>query len=264
MFGTHFYYQRIRKSVALFGSLFNNLYVIRKNSSGAVVDTVKVPLSYANKNKFIERIAQMNAGEAMERAVAIKLPRMSFEITSIAYDATRQLSKTQSFSKPVTDSITNRHKIYTAVPYNIGMQLNVYAKSQDDALQIVEQIIPFFNPQYTVTIKPLDDFPTVKEDVPLVLLGVSFSDDYEGIVESRRTIVYTLDFEMKVNFYKNIGSLGSKIIRKVTNPVYNMEAGWSDSDMLLETITTLPDPLSVNADSDYGFTTTIVNIQDSA
>lgn len=265
MFGTYFYHQRVRKAVAVFGSLFNDIYVLRKNSSGAVISQVKVPLSYATKNKFIERIEQMNNGEQLERAVAIKLPRMSFEITSISYDATRQVSKTNSISKPREGSITNRHRIYTGVPYDIGFQLNAYAQNQDDVLQIVEQIIPYFNPQYTVTVKPLDDFSDYTDDVPLVLQGVTFSDDYEGTVESRRTIVYTLDFTMKVNFYQAIGDRGAKIIRKVTNPIFNMEAGFiNDSDMKIETITTLPDPLSVDPDSDYGFTTTIVNVQDSA
>ena len=264
MFSTHFYHQRIRKSVAMFGSLFNNLYVLRKNSSGAVISTVRVPLSYSNKDKMLERINIMQEGNTPQHSLAIKLPRMGFEITAITYDPSRQLSKTTNINKAVADSVTKRHKIYTGTPYNIGFQLNIYGKTIDDVLQIVEQIIPYFTPQYTVTVKPLSDFSDIKEDVPLVLNGISFSDDYEGTQESRRTIIYTLDFEMKVNFRGPIPDSGTSIIRKVTNNIYNYEAGGLDSDMKIETLTVLPNPLEVNPDSDYGFTTTLVNIVDSA
>lgn len=264
---SHFYHQRVRKAVAMFGSLFNNIYVLRKNSSGAVVSQVKVPLAYANRSKVIERINQMDQGEQFERAVAVKLPRLSFEIISMTYDPTRQLSKTQSLSRAVADSVVNRYKIFAGVPYNIQFQLNAYAKTQDDGLQIVEQILPYFNPQYTLTVKPFSDFADYLEDVPLVLNGVSFIDDYEGTVESRRTIIYTLDFEMKINFHGNYGS-GSKVIRKTTNKIYNIAPSANtpgvDSDQLLETLTIVPDSLLVNADSDYGFTETITLAVDSA
>jgi hypothetical protein len=265
MFGTYFYHQRIRKTVAVFGSLFNNLYVLRKNSAGAVISQVKVPLTYATKDKFLERIAQMNSGEDMERSVAIKLPRMSFEITSVSFDSQRQLNKTNYTSQPKTSAPNvSRHKIYNGVPYDIGFQLNMFAANQDDALQVVEQIIPYFNPQYTITVKPLSDFGTVKEDVPLILQGITFADDYEGTVDSRRTIIYTLDFIMKVAFYKSISDSGDKIIRKVTNPIYNYGAGDKDSDLQILTMTTVPDPLAVNPDSDFGFTTTNDFKDDSA
>ena len=264
---SHFYHQRVRKAVAMFGSLFNNIYVLRKNSSGDVVSQVKVPLAYANRSKVIERINQMDRGEQYERQVAVKLPRLSFEIISMTYDPSRQLSKTQSLSRAVADSVVNRYKIYAGVPYNIQFQLNAYAKTQDDGLQIIEQILPYFNPQYTLTVKPFSDFADYLEDVPLVLNGVSFLDDYEGTVESRRTIIYTLDFEMKINFHGNYGS-GGKIIRKTTNKIYNIAPSANtpgvDSDQLLETLTVVPDALLVNADSDYGFTETITLAVDSA
>ena len=154
MFGTYFYHQRIRKTVAVFGSLFNNIYVIRKDAAGAIISQVKVPLSYAPKRSFIDRIANMQKGEEAERLVAIKLPRMSFEITSFNYDASRQLTKISNYNLTGT-STSNRSKFFSPVPYTISFQLNVYAKTHDDALQIVEQIVPYFNPQYVVTIKPV-------------------------------------------------------------------------------------------------------------
>lgn len=260
MFGNYYYHERIRKTVAMFGKLFNDIYVLRKNSSGDVISQVKVPLSYAPKDKFLERIRE-NPDLYNDQKVAIKLPRMSFEIVSVTYDPTRQLPKTNYVNKAGTSN-SSRSKIYTYVPYNISFQLSLYAKNQDDALQIVEQIIPYFNPQYTLTIKPLADFPDIKEDVPVTLTGVTFTDDYEGSVEQRRTIIYTLDFDIKINFYGPIGEQG--IIRKSIVEFYQIGAGLADSDVLLQKLTVEPNPLNVSPDSDYGFTETWVLSVDSA
>ena len=151
----------------------------------------------------------------------------------------------------MADTVTSRRKLYTSTPYTISFQLNVYAKSQDDALQIVEQILPYFTPQYTLTIKPFADIDSLTEDVPVTLSGVSFSDDFEGALEQRRTIIYTLDFEMKIALY---GPESNKsIIRDVRNNLFLQEAGLNDSDVYIKTLKITPDPSSVNADSDYGF-----------
>ena len=198
MFGGHFYHQRIRSAVAVFGSLFNNINVVRTNSQ------VKVPLSYAPKRDFIARLDAMTNGENAERQIAVKLPRMSFEIVAMNYDAQRQLPKTNNCIMPAAYGSGTR--IWTPVPYNINFQLNVYAKGQDDALQIVEQILPYFTPAYTLTMKPLDDFEGIKEDTPVTLQGITFSDDYEAALEQRRTVIYTLDFEMKIFMYKGTGA----------------------------------------------------------
>ena len=257
MFGTWFYHKRVRTAVSVFGSMFNNLYVLRQNSSGETISQVKVPLSYAPKRNFISRLQAMNNGEDAERRVAIKLPRMSFEITNMQYDATRQLPKNNNVSATVNNSITTRRKLYTATPYTISFQLNVYAKSQDDALQIVEQVLPYFAPQYTLTIKPFSDIPTLTEDVPITLSGVTFSDDFEGAVEQRRTIIYTLDFEMKIALY---GPESNKnIIREVNNDLFLQNAGLEDSDVYIKTLQITPDPTSVSADSDYGFIETDID-----
>ena len=202
-------------SVAAFGSLFDNITVVRKGSNGNVINTVKVPLSYGPRRSFLERIEQMSLGEANERKIAIKLPRLSFELLAINYDPARQIPKTNATR--ITDTESEAFRIYTRVPFNLQFQVNAYAKSQDDALQIVEQIIPYFDPQYTVTVTPLSDFPTIKEDNPIRLDGIVFSDDYEGAIEARRTIVYTLDFEMKVNLYKRVGNSSSVITQTETS-----------------------------------------------
>mgnify|MGYP001081798628 CR=1 FL=1 len=256
MFGTYFYHEKIRKSVSIFGRLFNNIYVIRKNSSGGVLNQLKVPLAYAPRMKYLERIRQ-NTDLDTDTKVAIKLPRMSFEITSFAYDNTRQLTKLSNF-KAVGVSSENRQKFYSPVPYNINFQLNIYAKNQDDALQVVEQILPTFNPQYTLTITPFPtEYPDFKEDIPIIIQGLSFSDDFDGAMESRRTIIYTLDFEMKVSFYGAITS--GEIIRKSVADLFFMEEGLADSDIKAERLIVTPDPTTLIGlpDSDFGFDITI-------
>lgn len=247
MFGSWFYHKRVRTAVSVFGSMFNNMYVLREKSDGSILSQVKVPLSYAPKRNFIQRLAEMSKGEDAERRVAIKLPRMSFEITSITYDAERQLPKVNQFQVPAIDDDQKRIKMYTAVPYNINFTLSIYAKTQDDALQVVEQILPYFTPQYTVTVKPFGNDLDIKEDVPIVLEGISFQDTYEGPLEQRRTIVYDLTFGMKMSFYGPKDEYG--IIRKVSNNFYIM----GDSDTFVQNIQITPDPIDVSPDSDYGF-----------
>lgn len=244
MFGTHFYHKRIRTAVSVFGSLFNNLYVLRTNSAGEVISQVKCPLAYAPRRNFIDRLDEMLNGEDAERRVAIKLPRMSFEIVDMSYDPSRQLPKLNNFVQPSTEDA--RRKFYTSVPYNILFQLNLYAKTQDDALQMVEQILPYFAPQYTVTVKPFSDFPDIKEDVPISLQSVSFEDNYEGAIGDRRTIIYTLTFEMKIAFYGPDNT--APIIREVNNNFYNME-----NDNFLSGTQVTPTPVGVGPDSDFGF-----------
>lgn len=221
MFGPHFYNQRIRKAVAVFGALFNDIHIIRKNSSGNILSQTKVPLSYGPRRDFLARIDQMNTAGTDERQVAIKLPRMSFEIVAMMYDASRQLPKMNYCRKgsSVEDEGT---RLYSPSPYNISFQLSIYAKSQDDALQVVEQILPYFTPHYTLTVNPLDDFDDVKEDTPISLVGVTFSDDYEALIEARRTIIYTLDFEMKINLYKNT-SISAPIITQYDVDTLNLD-----------------------------------------
>ena len=269
MFGTHFYHEKTRKCVAIFGRLFNNIHVLRKNSTGGVISQVKVPLAYAPKAKYLARIRE-NPDLQDDTRVAIKLPRMSFEISSIQYDTSRQLSKMTNFSTS-TSSIQTRQKFNTAVPYVLGFDLNIYAKTQDDALQMVEQILPTFNPQYTLTIKPFAvEYPTFKEDIPISIQGVSFQDDFENDLAARRTIIYTLSFEMRTAFYGNIPT--TKVIRKSVAKIFNPKVGFldsaqgrtgigqiADSDVRLQTVEINPNPLGIIGmpDSDFGFTTTI-------
>jgi len=255
MFGTHFYHKRVRTAVSVFGSLFNNLHVLRTNSSNQVISQVKVPLSYAKKRDFLSRIEDIGTGES-EYKLAIKLPRLSFEITSMTYDATRQLPKVNTMSRAIQNSVISRQRLYSATPYTIGFALNIYAKNQDDALQVVEQILPYFTPQYTVTVKPFADIPSLLEDVPITLSSVSMNDDQGTPLGSQRTIVYTLAFDMDILLHGPTSTDGQKIIRDVRTNYFLQGA---DSDQYLHTTKLLPTPNGVSVDSDFGFTLTYMD-----
>ena len=255
MFGKHFYNERVRKSVAIFGAMFDNLYIIRKKGT-TTYDQMKVPLAYAPQRKFLERIAEMNNGEENERQLAIKLPRMSFEIVNMQYDAQRQLPKMNSFCK-AGDTPGNGKKFYSPTPYIISFELSIYAKQHDDALQVVEQILPYFGPQYTLSVKPLSDVDIV-EDVPVILQSVAFTDDFEGAMEARRTIIYTLQFDMKINFYGPKAD-DTALINRIDIDLYNMDGAVPNDSDYAETISIQTTPKPVSADSDYTITTSILD-----
>ena len=247
----------------MFGSLFNNIYVLRQNSGGETIGTIKVPIAYAPRDQALIRIRE-NPDLGTDTGMSIKLPRMSFEMLAFTYAPERQLQKMGKVQKsiPSDTSVVSRNKIYNYVPSTISFQLNLYAKSQDDGLQILEQILPYFTPQYSLTIKPFSDYADVKEDVPIILQGVAYSDTYEGAVGDRRVINYQLDFEMHANFYGPFNA--GKIIRDVETNQYLIGAGSADSDVWVSKINILPNPLGASADSDYGFTTVLTNTVDSA
>jgi hypothetical protein len=263
MFGQPFNHEVIRKCIGIFGALFNNMYIVRKGKSGAGVKTVKVPLSFAPKRKFLDEINKRNSDDRHdENVIAVTLPRMSFEHIGINYDPSRQLPKMNSCIVPGTSPST-RNRIYTKTPYNIQFSLNIYTKTHADALQIIEQIFPYFTPQYTISMKPLDDHPTIIDDVPLVINGVSYSDDYEGPMEARRTIIYTIDFDMRVNFYGP--ERESKIIEKADIDFFFNSVVDSNTEIYVpaSTYSVTTDPRPVSPDSDYTFVETLTNLVDS-
>ena len=209
MFDGHFYHATMRKSVAIFGTLFNNISVVRKNSSGAIINQIKVPLAYGPKQKFLSRL---DGNTLTDGSMALHLPRMSFEITSLDLDTNKKENKKNKIKKASTDN-TKRQSIDVQNPYNIGMQLSIMAKNQDDGLQILEQILPFFQPDYTVTIRPIDGWTDFKQDVPVILGGVTIEDSYDGDYTTRRVLTYNLSFVMKMTFYG--GTQTSKVIKNI-------------------------------------------------
>jgi hypothetical protein len=175
---------------------------------------MRVPIAYGPRKKFLARIES----DTKDNSIAIKLPRMSFEITDISFDTESKLNKFNKRVLPVSGDETKSNVVNQSVPYNIGMQLNIYAKNQDDVLQIFEQILPTFAPEYTVAIKDMEGPGTVT-DVPVVLTGTSIQDDYEGDFQTRRSIIYALDFTMKVRFAGGVSE--GKIIRIVDTFFYS-------------------------------------------
>lgn len=245
----YFYHQTLRKTVATFGTIFNGVKVVRSDASGKVLNQTKVPLAYAPRSKFLERIRTTDNLET-DTKVALKLPRMSFEITSISYDAERKLPKMNNYYR-YSDSTTNKSKFLAPVPYLISFQLNIYSKTQDDALQIVEQIIPYFTPQYSITVKPFKEFTDIKHDIPITLQSVTFSDDFEGSQETRRTIIYTLDFQMNTFFYGPVYNQG--FIREAITDIGILGDTITDSDGRIARVTVTPTPDNVTPLDDFGF-----------
>ena len=210
MIGQYFYNQSTRNVVVAFGTLFNTIQLHKKDGSGNIVQSMKVPLAYGPKQKWLSRLTE---DPNLSKKVAVTLPRIGFEISGIAYDPARKLQKTVKVKK-VADGIDNNQvkSGFMPVPYNINFELYVLSKNSDDALQIVEQILPFFQPDYTVTMKEIPELDIIR-DVPIILNSVGYEDDYEGSFTSRRSIIYTLSFTAKYYMYGPVSA--SNIIRRV-------------------------------------------------
>ena len=193
MFSTY-YHGTLRKYIVLFGTVFNDIYINRvgKTQDQDYVQTIKVPLSYGPKEKFL---ARTDADPSFTRPAAIVLPRMSFEITSMSYDPERKLTKVNRIAKEKAGT-TDVKYTYTPVPYNIQIQLSIMVKNADDGTRIVEQILPYFTPDFTSTINLVPELG-IKMDIPIVLDSVGYQDTYEGDFVSRRAIIWTLDFTLK-------------------------------------------------------------------
>lgn len=199
-----FYHSSIRKAIISFGNLFNNIFIDRKNSDGEVVQTLKVPLAYAPRQKFLARIESIPETD-VKKDVQILLPRMAFEMLSIGYDPNRRVSYIQQNRK--IGSTTSADTQYAPSPYNIDVALYCYVKNQDDGLQIVEQILPYFNPDFNLSITAIPEL-NVQNDLPIVLENISYDDQYEGDFYTRRMIIWTLMFTIKLNLYGPITKQG--------------------------------------------------------
>jgi hypothetical protein len=208
MLDNRFYWGTIRKSIVAFGNMFNNITIQRTNADGEIVQIQRVPLSYSPKQKFLAKIRQQPSVDSTNFQVI--LPRMGFEMISLDYDPNRKISPMQQ-SRTINDT-TSASSQYAPTPYNVSLLLYIYAKNQDDGLQIIEQILPYFNPDYNLTMKSIPELD-IKNDLPILLNSIGFQDDYEGDMTTRRAIIWTLSFVMKLNFYGPINKQG--IINKV-------------------------------------------------
>ena len=200
MFGTHFYHETVKRSVSIFGTLFNNITIKKTKSDGTVLSQQIVPISYGPKQKWLERLSE-EADLSDGNRSAISLPRMAFEIAGFEYDATRQQNKLIRSQKSTLETGDIKRSFqYAPAPYTINFTLSILAKQANDGLQIIEQILPYFQPEYNVTMKMVDSMSEVR-DVPITLNSVAMEDTYEGGFDERRVIEHTLEFSMKIYFF---------------------------------------------------------------
>jgi len=214
MLGTYYYHEIIRKTIISFGTLFNDIHIRHQDGSGKDVSDMKVPLAYGPSQKFLARITQQ---ADLNKAIQITMPRMSFEMTNISYDSTRKSSLVQTFK--TCDDGSKVKKVFMPVPYNIGFELNIMSKLNDDSLQILEQILPYFQPHFNLTVDLVDSIGE-KRDIPIILESVGFQDDYEGNFDTRRSLIYTLQFTAKTYLFGPVADSSDGLIRKVQVDMY--------------------------------------------
>ena len=207
----YFYHEILRKTVVAFGTLFNNIQIKHTDNNDQVTSVIKVPLAYGPIQKFLARIEQ---SPNLNKSTAITLPRMSFEFTGLTYDPSRKVTTTQSFKvkDPTTGSQTK--KAYMPVPYNMQFELNIMSKLNDDALQILEQIIPFFQPSFNLSVELIESMEE-KRDIPIILENITMQDDYEGDFTTRRVLLYTLRFSAKTYLFGPVSTATKDIITSV-------------------------------------------------
>jgi hypothetical protein len=208
----YFYNEIFRRTIISFGSLFNDIEIKQEDSSGNVNNQFRVPLAYGPTQKFLARINQQ---PDLNKSVSLSLPRMSFEFIGLTYDPSRKVTQTQKFKKALTSNKTSIQTAYMPVPYNMEFELAIMTKLNDDMLQIIEQILPYFQPAYTMSVNLVESIGE-KRDIPVTLESISMSDDYEGDFSARRALVYTLRFSAKTYLFGPVASANADIVKKVS------------------------------------------------
>jgi len=263
-----YYHGTIRKYCIAFGNLFNDIVIARLNTAGERIQSIAVPLAYGPKERFLVRLRQ---DPNFEQAVAITLPRMGFEITGMTYAPTRKLSSTIKNVTLKSDDNDRLKTQYVPVPYDINILLSIFVSNADDGAQILEQILPYFRPEFTTNIRLIPEMNVVV-DTPVVLQDVSIEDTYEGDFDTRRALIYSLNFSMKAYIYGPVANQGV-IKRSVTNFFGDVPADSAQIERLTVTPSQFASgaPLTspsanaslsvetsaISANSDYGFTTDI-------
>lgn len=228
MFGSQFYHQSLRRYVIMFGNMFNDIVVRQYDANGNNVKAIAVPLSYAPKEKFLARTV---ADPNLDRPVAIQLPAMSFEMTTLNYDGTRRLNSHNRNVKVTTDEDKLDFN-YAPVPYDLQFNLYAYVRNADDGAQILEQIVPYFGPEWTNSVRIISQ-TNITQDIPTILNTVSIEDTYEGDFENRRALIYTFDFTVKAYFYGPVRRQG---IIKRTQIDFGIVTANSGSKITLEDV----------------------------
>jgi len=216
MLGTTYYHETIRKYVAVFGTLFNDINIQRKNSSGVITEQIKVPIAYEAKDKLILRTRAVQA----EGSIGVSLPRMGFVMNGITYDGTRKLNTLgQVYAANTAASSSTLMKQYNPVPYNFDFELTAAVDSSEDGAQIFEQIVPFFTPEFTVSVNLVPSM-NIKPDVSIILNGTTVEDSYEGDFTARREIIWSFTFQLKGYIYPDVksGSVTKSVIVNLRMP----------------------------------------------
>lgn len=262
MLGSYHYNNIIRKCVVGFGTLFNNIEIRKLNEDGSTYQRMKVPLAYGPRQKFLARLEEQ---PDLGRANAITLPRISFEMSGMSYDPSRKQSPVQyCLNNPDGEGV---RKTYVPVPYNLEFDVNILSKTQDDALQMIEQIVPYFQPSFNLSIKLVEEAGIVK-DIPIVLNSIDFVDDFEGDFATRRTIIYTLKFTIKTYIYgptTDVGEIKKAIVREYSNTDRTISSRYRQYEVTPKAlddinqdgvIDTIDDSL-LTADDNFGFNETV-------
>ena len=209
----YFYHEIFRKTIIAFGTLFNSIEIRQTNSADSVVNIMKVPLAYGPTQKFLARLEQ---SPDLNKPTQMTLPRMSFEFTGVTYDPSRKITATQQFVVKNPNDGSDVKKSFMPVPYNMQFELSIMTKLNDDALQIVEQILPYFQPAYNLSVTLVESGINEKRDIPIVLENVTMQDDYEGDYSTRRVLLYTLRFSAKTYLFGPVSSASKDIIKSST------------------------------------------------
>jgi len=254
MLGTYYYHEIVRKTIVTFGTLFNSISIRHDDSTGNTYSELKVPLAYGPSQKFLARLEQQ---ADLNKPVGITLPRMSFEMNSVTYDSSRKTGITQTFKASDGNNIK---KVFMPVPYNIGFELNILAKLNDDALQIIEQILPYFQPSFNLTVDLVKSIGE-KRDIPIVLDSINFQDDYEGDFSTRRALIYTLGFTAKTYLFGPVAESSEGLIKKVQID-YAADTDIKNSKREVR-YTATPDPVDAGPDDDFGFSESTSFFSDS-
>ena len=255
MFGKHFYNKNIRNIVILFGTVFNDISVERTTAASERDQKFKVPISYGPKEKYLVRVDQRKLGD-VDYSIGMTLPRMSFEITSMTYDPIRKLQKTKRHKEHLAGQTGATQVVtgYTPVPYNFDIELNVMVKNSDDGAQILEQIMPFFSPEFHVTIKE-SLVLGINRDIPIIMNSITTSDTYEGDMLTRRALIHTLTFTVMGYVYGPTENIG--LIREVDVNVGAQIPDPTETDLNIDI---KPNPADANTEDDFGFTTTVTDL----
>ena len=250
MLGTTYYHQTIRKYVAVFGTLFNDINVVRRDASDVIKEQIKVPIAYSPRDRWILRLRRARGVSGTDEAVAMTLPRMGFDLTAITYDGGRKLNTLgQVYSANTVAGTSTLMKQYNPVPYNFDFSLYSMVSNAEDGAQIFEQIVPFFTPEFTVTVNLIPSM-NIAPDVTMVMNGVTIEDNYEGDFQATREIIWTLTFTMKGYIYPDVktGSVVKTVIVNLRIPGAN-ETPPSEYIILEDSTTLTTNYLLLNADA---------------